>query len=156
MKKIFFSLLLPLMFSSLALANAEPVCMSKGQALPVMNDVVLKWKAETRNQYKNRALIDGALSNLYPDKSGHVHISVRIGANNQDTIELVYNEKFGRLPDMIVGDKIKACGDYITSNARTKRYPASPDGAIIHWVHKSNNDRHDHGFVIVNDRVYGM
>ena len=157
MKQILFSLMLPLIFSSLALAaTQDPACMSKKQELSVMNETVLKWKAETRNQYKNRALVEGALVDLYPDKSGHVHISVRIGANNKDTVELVYNEKFGKLPDLQVGSTVKACGGYITSNARTKRYPPSPDGAIIHWVHRSTNDRHDHGFMIIDNVVYGL
>lgn len=155
MKKNFVSLLLTLTFSSLVWASTKPICMSKGQVLTIMNEQVLQWKKQTRNQYKNRAHVEGTLANLYPDKTGHVHISLRIGDAEKDTIEVIYNEKFGRLPDLQIGSEIQACGDYITSNARTKRYPTSPDGAILHWVHKSNNGRHDHGFMIIDDIVYG-
>jgi hypothetical protein len=156
MKKNIIALILPLIFSSLAWSAVEPLCLTNGQPLPVMNEQVLTWKKQTRNQYKNRALVDGTLANVYPDKSGHVHISVRIGEGPQDTVEVIYNESFGRMPDLKVGSEVKACGDYITSNARTKRYQPSPDGAIIHWVHRSNNDRHEDGFVMVDGSVYGL
>jgi hypothetical protein len=58
--------------------------------------------------------------------------------------------------EVSAGAQIEACGDYITSNAPSGHFPASPDGAIVHWVHQSPNPKsHDSGFIVVNGVVCG-
>lgn len=34
--------------------------------------------------------------------------------------------------------------------------PPSPDGAILHWVHRSPSARHDSGFVVIDGVVCGQ
>ena len=136
---------------------ADVTCFAKRQELKINNAQVLLWKSSTKNQYHNRGHVTGTLLYTYPDKNGHDHFQVQIGENNKDTIEVIYNQSFGPIPPLANGASFEACGDYITSNADTPKYPSSPDGAILHWVHKSSNEKsHDSGFLIINGTVYGL
>jgi hypothetical protein len=66
---------------------------------------------------------------------------MQIGPKPTDMIEVIYSLAFGPAPHVpAVGAHMVACGDYITSNKDAK-YPASPDGAVIHWIHRSKNPR---------------
>lgn len=148
-----------LLFSAQSFSQMPaPDCLDNGETLQFNNDSVLNWKSNTANQYHDRAYIQGNLVKAYPDHSGHHHYEVRIGANPSDLVEVIYNEQFGALPnDIKPGAKIKACGDYITSNKPSGSMPASPDGAIVHWIHSSNDlAKHDSGFLIINDIIYGQ
>jgi hypothetical protein len=90
---------------------------------------------------------------VYSDHAGHRHFSVRIGPNQEDRIEVIYNLDFGSLPVPVVGQTASACGDYIVSTSENGGYPASPDGMIIHWVHRSHSG-HEPGFTILNGQLY--
>lgn len=137
--------------------SAVPECVAKGSALPINNQDVSTWKTTTKDQYKNRGHVAGMISQIYADHSGHHHIEVTMAVLPADTIEIIYNEKFGALPSgMAVGSKIEACGDYITAQHQSGGYSASPDGAILHWVHRSPNTRHDSGFVVIDGTVCGQ
>lgn len=137
--------------------SATPSCLAGGQELLLNNETVLNWKATSKNQYRNRAHILGTLVKDLPDHSGHHHYEVQIGANQNDLIEVIYNEQFGAVPAAEPGTQFEACGDYITSNAPAGHFPASPDGAIVHWVHRSPNPKsHDSGFLVVNGVVCGQ
>jgi hypothetical protein len=138
----------------IAFAGALPDCLSQGQVLPINNAQVLQWKTTTQNQFQARGHIKGVLSHMYPDHSGHTHMEVLLDSNPRHGIEVIYNQSFGALPTLAPGMTIESCGDYITSNAPTGKYPASPDGAILHWVHRSGG-RHESGYVSVNGAVYG-
>lgn len=133
-------------------------CMAGKSAIAIDNDQVINWKRTTRNQFHARGHVEGVLRQEYADHSGHDHMQIVIeGAGGaSETLEIVYNSKFGRLPAMKVGSVIEACGDYITSNQPTRRYPASPDGAIIHWVHKSKNRNHESGYLVIDGQPAGL
>lgn len=134
-----------------------PSCLAGGQELLVNNTAVIQWKNNTQNQYRNRAHIQGTLVKVFPDQSGHHHYEIQIGSSQTDLIEVIYNEQFGPVPNVTVGAQVEACGDYITSNTPAGHFPASPDGAIIHWVHKSPNPKaHDSGFIVFNGVVCGQ
>lgn len=133
-------------------------CMAGHAAIAIDNDQVITWKRTTKNQFHARGHVQGVLRQEYADHSGHDHLQIALaGADgSSDTLELVYNSKFGRLPALHAGATIEACGDYITSNQPTRRYPASPDGAIIHWVHKSKNKNHESGYLIIDGQPVGL
>ena len=77
--------------------------------------------------------------------------------NQTDTIEVIYNNQFGAMPRLAPGQIVEACGDYITSNRPNGHYPASPDGAILHWVHFNPADQgHEDGYVVVDGRLTGQ
>lgn len=133
--------------------EAMPPCMDAGRSLGVMNQTVAKWKTTTRNEYVARARVTGILSKIYSSTAEHAHFQIELGATNT-TLEVVYNFGFGKLPRLAPGMQIEACGDYITSY-KPARYPPSPDGALIHWIHRSNSG-HEHGYLAIDGRLYGQ
>ncbi len=142
--------------------EGTPPCIDKTQggiALPVMNEVVLGWKQSTPNQTLKRAHVAGVLVRVVEARKSHAHFEVKIGEHAGESLELIYNVEFGRLPALSPGAQVEACGDYITSTARAGRYPPSPMGAILHWIHFNPGDRdggrHEHGYVMIDGVVYG-
>lgn len=140
-----------------ALADAAPDCLDRGTALPVMNDQVLHWKTSTQNQFQARAHVAGPVLKVYPDHSGHHHFEIQLGKDQTATLEVIFNEAFGAVPAIQPGMQVEACGDYITSTAQSGPYQASPDGAIIHWVHASPDpNRHPSGYLMLDGTLYGQ
>jgi hypothetical protein len=141
--------------------NYFPICQDQGRALDVNNDQVIQWKTRTANQYTDRAHIKGRVVRDYGIKSNHQHFQIEIQGVEQSlgtTIEVIYNEsrEFGFIEKPKKGMEVEVCGEYITSNAPSGPYPASPDGALVHWVHKaSKGSSHDEGFVILDGVLYG-
>jgi hypothetical protein len=146
------------LFSSLsAIAGTIPDCVDRGVALPLNNEQVLQWKTSTQNQFLGRARVQGQILAVYPDHSGHHHFEIQLGNAKTDTLEVVFNESFGATPALHSGMQVEACGDYITSIAPAGRYPASPDGAIMHWVHASPNPTsHPSGYLVIDGTLYGQ
>jgi hypothetical protein len=130
--------------------------------LRVNNDEVLKWKTSTENQFHARGHVTGTIAKIYPDRNGHEHFSIKIGPNDTDTVEIIYNQSFGQMVEPRVGMPVEACGDYITSSAPSPgpagvTYPASPDGALIHWVHLAPpRSGHHSGYVMINGMLTGQ
>lgn len=140
-----------------AWADEPPPCMAYNNPKPINNQEVNHWKRTTPNQFRERAHVKGNVIHLYPDHSGHLHFEIAIGPNDGDTIEVIYNQDFGNATLPKMGDVVEACGDYITSTAQAGGFPASPDGAIIHWVHKSPNEqRHPDGFMFYDNTLFGQ
>lgn len=139
----------------MALADTAPDCIDRGVALPVNNDQVIQWETSTRNQFLARAHVAGPVLKTYPDQTGHHHFEIQLGATA--TLEVIFNEDFGAVPAIRPGMQVEACGDYITSSAPSGPYPASPDGAIIHWVHASPDpSRHPSGYLMIDGTLYGQ
>ena len=152
-----WSLVLSLLLSTFAFADQAPVCLSYGKNLAVNNSQVLHWKRTTNNQFRERGHVQGTVLQVYNDKNGHSHFQVQLGNQGDDTIEVIYNQDFGVLPAVHSGMNAEACGDYITSTAQSGPYPASPDGAILHWVHMNPSGRgHDAGYLMLDGTLYGQ
>jgi hypothetical protein len=141
-----------LSFAVAAAATEIPPCMENGKPRPVNNQEVLTWKSSTPNQFMHRSYVKGVVLQAYPDHSGHQHFQLQIGQDaKKDTIEVVYNRDFGDAPEPYPGMRVKACGDYITVKPS-----ASPDRAIIHWVHMNpDNEGHAHGFMVMDGELIG-
>jgi len=130
---------------------------NNGNNIPINNSQVLQWKTSTHNQFLARAHVKGVVMDVYPDHSGHNHFAIDLDSNPNDGLEVVYNISFGDIPGVNVGDMVEACGDYITSDEATSQYPASPMGAIIHWIHRNPSGQgHPSGFLIINGQLYGQ
>lgn len=137
-------------------ADQAPECIAYGRNIPVNNQQVLHWKRTTSNQFRERARIQGVVVDVFPDKNGHEHFEINIGKHGEDVIEVIYNQDFGAVPNVRVGMQVEACGDYITSTAPSGPYPASPSGAIIHWVHMNPKHRgHEAGYMMLDGVLYG-
>ncbi|MBC7530950.1 MAG: hypothetical protein H7318_05170 [Oligoflexus sp.] len=130
-------------------------CYSGRKEIGLNNEEVISWSDSTKNGYHSRGHISGTIIEVFHSSSSHKHISVQIGATEEDAVEVIYNEAFGHLPVLAAGMSIEACGDYITSTAQTGWTPASPDRGVIHWVHSSSSNNHDSGFVILDGQLYG-
>ncbi len=139
-----------------------PPCLNnQGQVMSVNNEQVLGWKTSTQNLWRDRGYIRGTIVGINMVNNTHLHLEVFIGPagsepTRENEIEVIYNQDFGEAPwHPRIGASVTACGDYITST-EAARYPASPDGAILHWVHKSNNPRHPNGFFMIDNVMYGQ
>ncbi len=144
--------------SAALIADNVPDCYGKDeQVLFLNNSQVIYWKHHTKNQYHNRGHVKGKLLQVYTDRSQHRHWQVQIGEDRNDTVEIIYNEDFGAVPNVHSGSTIvEACGDYITANKQSGHYPPSPDGALVHWVHRSPSSNHPSGFLVVDGTVCGL
>jgi len=140
-----------------AFADSAPDCIDRGVNMPINNDQVIHWKSSTQNSFQARGHVTGPVTKVYPDHSGHHHFQIALSNKPSDTIEVIFNEDFGAVPVISVGMKAEACGDYITSFAQSGPYPASPDGAILHWVHASPRPAsHPSGYMMLDGTVYGQ
>jgi hypothetical protein len=126
------------------------------QTMPYNNDQVIDWEKNTRDQFHDRGLVQGKITKLYPNQTGHTHFAIDLGQGKG--IEVIYNDEFDALPRLAVGMDVVACGDYITVGPRAQL--PSPMPAIIHWVHfnpgSRDGGRHPGGFLIINNKPYGF
>ncbi len=153
-----FGLSLALTQNALAFTGV-PVCPAYGKPLAINNQQVLHWKRTTQNQFRERGNIEGVITRVFDDRKTHAHFEIAIGRYQDDVVEVIYNQDFGRLRTEILkpGMKVQACGDFIVATAPSGPYPASPSGAIIHWVHANPSGRgHDPGFVVIDGVLYGQ
>lgn len=117
-----------------------------GTPLQVNNQQMTWLEVNMPNQWEGRGHAQGTIGTVYPDRNGHKHFQ---GVITGGTVEIVYNLDFGTLPPIRTGGMFEACGDFIVSTEPTAQYPASPDKAVLHWVHPSNDPRHPSGFLII-------
>lgn len=143
--------------ASVAALAAPPACMDGQRPLSLNNRQVVEWKRSVPNQWKSRGFVEGLVLAARPDHSGHDHFILQIGPDaRRDVVEIVYNQEFGALPPIQPRMQVIACGDFINSKAPAGHYPASPAGAIIHWVHfNPRNHGHEHGFLMIDGVLYG-
>lgn len=159
----FLTLILGLLPAFPALADSLPECLDQfGKPLPVDNDTVLRWKGSTPNEFVARAHIEGIIVENEDvwNRNGHDHFVIELsGMKGTGQIEVVYSEDFGPLPTPQAGMEVEACGDYITATSPggpQGQYPASPVGAIIHWVHRNPRPGgHPSGFLALDHALYG-
>jgi len=146
--------------SSLAFAGHgfTPDCLdNSGTPISIDNAQVIRWKTTTPNQFLARGHVQGIVRDIYPDHNGHHHFAIDLDSNPNDAIEVIYNIDFGELPSIKIGMKVEACGDYITSIAPTGQYQPSPNGAIIHWVHRNPKPQgHKSGYLVIDGLLYGQ
>ena len=142
--------------------SSVPDCLTQDHLIiPVNNEQVIQWKNSTENQFASRGHVSGIISELVPDRNGHTHFGIiivsEVDGKRSDSIEIIYNTSFGKLQGVAVNAHVEACGDYITSNQDTAQYPASPFGALVHWVHLSKNPETGHvsGYVAINGVLFG-
>ena len=148
-------------FNSFAfLSNAVvPDCMDGNQEIYINNDHTLDLKRTTKNGAERRAYVSGRIEKMPWVRGSHTRFIIRIGNGQKDIIEVVYNNKFGPMPQINPTSVIKVCGDFINAYAKHNGYDASPAGAIIHWVHFNPGTRemkHEHGFVMIDDKLVGF
>ncbi len=142
-----------------AWAATIPECIDDdGKAMPIDNAAPLVWKTKEANGWQARSHIDGHFVAVTNDGPSHYKFSIQVGPDKSDLIEVVYNKEFGKYPAVFPGMKVEACGDFINAFAQFGRYPPSPAGAIIHWVHKNPRykaGKHEHGYLVMDGTLVG-
>lgn len=131
--------------------------------MQVDNERVIQLKKTTKNQYKDRAFVTGVLVGVLQDRKSHLHLDVFLGETpsgrgKDSDIEIIYNKAFDYVDSRALrpGVEVSACGDFINSFEQAGRYPASPVGAILHWVHMAPRPPHQNGFLVIDGRLYGQ
>ncbi|MGZ3702774.1 MAG: hypothetical protein ACXWSD_13370 [Bdellovibrionota bacterium] len=167
-KNVFLALVLvalPISARASSGDNLPPCVDASSNSMNYNNGQVLKWKTTTQTGYLDRAFIKGTLVGVFDHGPDHLHVDVFLGQNGvkgqsgrANDLEVIYNQEFGAVDGskLTPGMEVIACGDYITSNQPNHGYPASPLDAILHWVHKSNTDRHASGFLMIDGVMYGQ
>lgn len=115
---------------------------------------VLTWREFMENKFTARAFVKGTLVTLLEDRQKHIHLEVDLDQDlntNDDRIEIIYNTKYGQLPDFQPGDEVVACGDFVID-----KY--SPHRAVIHWLHLNpkKGGPHEDGFIAIRGQVAGL
>lgn len=165
------SILLFTASASLAHADDVPPCLdNNGQALPVDNAGALKLKVDQNFDTPNpsnpsvppppRYLVSGPVTAVYEGNATHNHFQINLGpspdAHHSGYIEVIFSKAFGELPEVTPGMSVVACGDYYISITPEDGFPASPDGAFIHWIHRNpKHGRHQDGFLMIDGTLYG-
>lgn len=162
--KLTVGFLVAVAFSSLtSFAGQMPDCLDeRGRDLPLMNSTVIEWKSSTNSGFKSRAHVEGVVGEIYgevgPAQSGGAsHDHFQLTLDEDHSVEVIFNNEFGKALTVRKGAKVEVCGDFINSSKQNGRYPPSPDGAIIHWVHRSPDlSRHQDGYIIMDGVLYGF
>ncbi len=133
--------------------SASPSCFDKKITLEIDNQKALNIKNSMEKGYKTRAFISGTIIQTIENRQGHSHFEIDLDTDPttiSDRVEAVFNNEYGPLPEVVGGEKVLLCGDFIIDQY-------SPFQAVIHWLHRSyNSKKHDHGFMIINDQVFGL
>lgn len=130
-------------------------CMDEfRQPMEIDNNLPINLKFHTENRYEARVFVSGIFVKLNGSRNKHVKFEIDLDRDMStldDRLEIIYNEKYGSMPQIQAGVSVLACGDYITANANEDGYEASPQGAIVHWVHPSEFPKaHPHGFLVID------
>lgn len=132
---------------------AAPACKDKKETLQIDNNAVLKYRDFMEKGFKVRALVSGIIVKEIENRQGHTHLEIDLDKDlntTDDRIEAVFSNQYGTLPTIAGGEQTLICGDFIVD-------PFSPNKAIIHWLHSSPSvKKHDHGFMTINDVIYGI
>ncbi|MBO9667159.1 MAG: hypothetical protein J7501_10135 [Bdellovibrio sp.] len=137
----------------MALAGGYPTCKDGNDNLDISNSKVLTWREHMEAKFQARALIKGTIVGVIEARQNHVHFEVDLDndlSTSDDRLEVIYNIKFGDVPDNRPGDTLVACGDFIVD-------PYSPMKAVLHWVHKNPKGKgHEDGFLWINGNLTGQ
>jgi hypothetical protein len=152
MKTLYVALFL-LIASALPAFAKVPACMDKTTRMEFNESQVLVLRDLPEYKLTARAFVEGILVRVMEDRQRHIHFEVDLDADlvtTDDRVEVIYNTKFGPVPDHRPGDQIIACGDFVVD-------PYSPLRGVIHWLHMSPKLKtHDHGFLIINGTITGL
>ncbi|GLR77326.1 DUF3465 domain-containing protein [Aliivibrio sifiae] len=88
----------------------------------------------------------GKVVHILPDDNkGSRHQRFLLKLNNQQTLLVAHNIDLApRISNLNVGDNVQFYGEYEWNKK----------GGVIHWTHKDPRNRHVHGWLKHNGRVY--
>ena len=109
------------------------------------NDYQLK-QAFENHQSDLQIKGQGKVVHILPDDNkGSRHQRFLLKLNNQQTLLVAHNIDLApRIPSLRVGDTVQFYGEYEWNKK----------GGVIHWTHKDPRNRHAHGWLKHNGRMY--
>lgn len=109
------------------------------------NDYQLK-QAFKNHQSNLQIKGQGKVVHILPDDNkGSRHQRFILKLNNQQTLLVAHNIDLApRVPYLKVGDSVQFYGEYEWNKK----------GGVIHWTHKDPRNKHIHGWLKHNGRVY--
>lgn len=109
------------------------------------NDYQLK-QAFENHQSDLQIKGQGKVVHILPDDNkGSRHQRFLLKLNNQQTLLVAHNIDLApRISSLNVGDTVQFYGEYEWNKK----------GGVIHWTHKDPRNRHAHGWLKHNGRVY--
>ncbi|ASI92385.1 DUF3465 domain-containing protein [Vibrio mediterranei] len=109
------------------------------------NDVQLRRAYENQQsdlQVKGEGTVSRVLSD---DNKGSRHQRFILRLDSRQTLLVAHNIDLApRIPDLKVGDRVKFYGEYEWNNK----------GGVIHWTHHDPRNRHEHGWLKHQGKVY--
>lgn len=109
------------------------------------NDYQLK-QAFENHQSDLQIKGQGRVVHILPDDNkGSRHQRFLLKLNNQQTLLVAHNIDLApRIPNLNVGDTVQFYGEYEWNKK----------GGVIHWTHKDPRNKHAHGWLKHDGRVY--
>lgn len=151
--KLLFVLMVIVFSASLSYAAGIPACKDKKKTLEINSGMLLNYRDQMEAKFKARGYVEGIIVKVIEERQGHTHFEADLDGSletTDDRIEIIYNTRFGALPDYSPGDSLVACGDFIVD-------PYSPLKAVLHWLHYSpKKNAHDDGYLAINGVVAGL
>ncbi|MCG9658335.1 DUF3465 domain-containing protein [Vibrio mediterranei] len=109
------------------------------------NDVQLRRAYENQQsdlQVKSEGTVSRVLSD---DNKGSRHQRFILRLDSRQTLLVAHNIDLApRIPDLKVGDRVQFYGEYEWNNK----------GGVIHWTHHDPRNRHEHGWLKHQGKVY--
>lgn len=109
------------------------------------NDVQLRRAYENQQsdlQVKGEGTVSRVLSD---DNKGSRHQRFILRLDSRQTLLVAHNIDLApRIPDLKVGDRVQFYGEYEWNNK----------GGVIHWTHHDPRNRHEHGWLKHQGKVY--
>lgn len=147
------SFLLSVLFVSYA--NWAQTCFDKKNSLELNESQLLTYRDMTEHGFKARGHIEAVVVEQTENRQGHLHFIVDLDENlesTNDRLELIYNQQYGEIENVVAGQKIRACGDFIVDQY-------SPTKAVLHWLHLNPNkkkNKHEDGFLMIDGKAFGL
>lgn len=133
--------------------SAAPACLDNKKPMTYNHEKLLNLRESMPKKFTARAYVRGKIVRVMEDRQNHIHFEVDFDGDFQtsdDRLEVIYNRKFGPVPDFRSGESLIACGDFVID-------PYSPTKAVVHWLHINPHQKgHDHGFLIINGILTGQ
>lgn len=147
--------LLILALTFLTSISFAETCFEKKKPLENNESELLKYRDFMEKGFKTRGHVDGLVVEQTENRQGHLHFILDLDSDlttSDDHLEIIYNQQYGEIAEVLPGSRVRACGDFIVDHY-------SPTKAVLHWLHLNPNKKknhHEDGFLIIDNQVFGL
>lgn len=130
-------------------------CFDKKNILELNESQLLTYREMTEHGFKARGHVEAIVVEQTENRQGHLHFIADLDEDLKtldDRLEIIYNQQYGEIDQVLPGQKFRACGDFIVDQY-------SPTKAVLHWLHGNPNkkkNKHEDGFLIIEGKAFGL